>query len=326
MKIPRIVHKLRKAVRQNLIEYKHYLIAVSGGADSLALADICSELSKEGFAQFTVCHVEHGLRGEESVRDLAFVKKFCEDRGLPFAAVHVNALSFAKENKLSMEEAARILRYQALREIKEKVGAKKILTAHQADDQAETILWRLLRGAGLEGLSGMNQEQADVLRPLLDVTRQEIISYLAAKGLEYCEDSSNANIYFTRNKIRQELLPYLANNYNVKIKESLARTAKLLQEDANCLEHLAEEDYAKDLLQDEEFCFDAKKLREQDPAICKRVLRLAVFRLGLGELDYERTQALYELVDRNNGNKIIELPQGYSANLKNNKLHFSKQI
>ncbi|MDO4177703.1 MAG: tRNA lysidine(34) synthetase TilS [Phascolarctobacterium sp.] len=328
MKIPRIVHDLTKKVRNNLTEYKHYLLAVSGGADSLVLADICSELDVQGFASFTICHVEHGIRGKESLEDMEFVRDFAQKKGLPYVGVHVDALACAKENKLSLEDAARRLRYEALRKVKENVGAEKILTAHQADDQAETVLWKFLRGAGLEGLSGMTKKNGDILRPMLNITRKEILEYLAAKNLSYKIDSTNANLNYTRNKIRQELLPLLANNYNESINETLSRTASILSEDAFCLEQLAKKEYnqAVESVSEKEIIFKAKCFNKIYPAICKRILRQACFNLGVKELDFERTEAIYQLLMRNTGNKVIELPQGLFVALQNHKLIFSRRI
>lgn len=323
MKIPRIVHTLTKEVRNNLTEYSHYLVAVSGGADSLALADICATLQGEGFATFTVCHVEHGIRDKESLEDMEFVENFCAEKHLSYVGVHVETLAYAEQNKLSVEDAARQLRYGALRKVMVDVGASKILTAHQADDQAETVLWRFLRGAGLDGLAGMSLENNDVLRPLINVTRKEIIDYLAEKKLNYRLDSTNANLKYTRNKIRQELLPFLANNYNTRILETLSRTAKVLGEDALCLNELAQTEYQKALIESgDALVLDAKMLSFLAPAICKRVLRIACFNFKLTELDFERTQAIYEMLKRNTGNKVIELPQGVTVTLKNHRLIF----
>lgn len=327
MKIPRVVYALTKEVRNNLIRNNHYLVAVSGGTDSLALADICATLSEEGYASFTICHVEHGIRGVESFEDMAFVENYCQEKHLQYVGVRVDALAFAKKNKLSIEDAARKLRYDVLRKTMFEVRATKILTAHQADDQAETILWRLLRGAGLDGLAGMKLENNDIIRPLINVKREDIVHYLAVKKLKSRQDATNKNLKYTRNKIRQELLPFLANNYNERISETLFRTAKILGEDAECLESIALEKYNEALVECEGLILlDAKKLNILTPAICKRVLRIACFRMGLDELDYERTQAVYEMLKRNTGNKVIELPKGIKVTLKNHKLVLSTKI
>lgn len=328
MKIPRIVHKLVKEVRSNLTEYEHYIVAVSGGTDSLVLADICSKLAMEGFAKFTVCHVEHGIRGQEALDDMAFVETFCKEKNLSFVGVHVDALGLANNSKLSIEDAARKLRYEVLDKVKKEVAASRILTAHQADDQAETVLWRLLRGSGIEGLSGMCVDNGKVIRPMLSITRKDIISYLEETHLQYRIDSTNANLNYTRNKIRQELLPYLANNYNGRIRETLSRTAKVLAEDVVCLEELAQKEYNQvvELESKEQFVLNAKRLSALQPAICKRVLRYACFKFGISELDYERTQAIYEMLLRKTGNKVIELPQTIKVTLKNSKLIFSSKF
>lgn len=327
MKIPRIVHKLTKEVRSNLIKNNHYIIAVSGGADSLVLANICSELEAEDFARFTVCHIEHGIRGQEALDDMAFVEKYCKERKMCFVGIHVNALRYAETNKLSIEDAARKLRYEALRNTMQGLGADKILTAHQADDQAETVLWRLLRGSGLDGLSGMSIVNGEILRPLLNITRQEISCYLIEKGLAHREDSTNKDLNYTRNKIRQELLPYLANNYNERIRDVLSRTAKVLAEDALCLEELAQSEYNQvvEIEESSQLVLDVKRMDILKPAICKRVLRYACFKFGVIDLGFERTQALYELILRKTGNKVIELPQGIIVTFKNHKLLFSKK-
>ena len=147
------VYKLRKTIKNLLQPEAHYLLAVSGGADSLALAHACAALAAQGWGSYSVCHVEHGLRGEEALRDMQAVQRACKDWGLPCFTEHVQAASYAAQNRLSTEDAARRLRYAALRRIAEQQGAAAIVTAHHEGDQAETLLLRLLRGAGLQGLA-----------------------------------------------------------------------------------------------------------------------------------------------------------------------------
>lgn len=154
---------LPRRLRQLLDPSKTYVAAVSGGPDSLALAE---GLYRAGF-HFHVCHVEHGIRGRASLEDARFVETYCRERDIPFRCVHVQALEKARAEGLSPEDAARRLRYDALRRYARETGADYILTAHQKDDQAETFLLRLLRGAGTLGLAGMRFRRDGILRPLL---------------------------------------------------------------------------------------------------------------------------------------------------------------
>ena len=171
------VYKLRKTIKNLLQPEAHYLLAVSGGADSLALAHACAALAAQGWGSYSVCHVEHGLRGEEALRDMQAVQRACKDWGLPCFTEHVQAASYAAQNRLSTEDAARRLRYAALRRIAEQQGAAAIVTAHHEGDQAETLLLRLLRGAGLQGLAGMRAQQDDIIRPLLTLPKSLLEEY-----------------------------------------------------------------------------------------------------------------------------------------------------
>lgn len=189
---------------------KRILVAVSGGADSLALLLSLQEVAEEMGLIISALHVEHGIRGEESMSDAAFVEDLCDKEKIPLRVVHVDAKGLADEEKLSIEEAARILRYQALKEAAREEGAM-IAVAHHMEDQVETILLHLLRGSGGEGLAGMRtfdrQDGIAIIRPLLHMSRKEIESYLALRGQEYCTDSTNQDDRNPRNRIRHDILP-----------------------------------------------------------------------------------------------------------------------
>lgn len=154
-------------------------------------------------------HVEHGIRGQEALDDAEFVKNFCAERGLAFVCRHVNAPDYALQNGLSLEDAARRLRYKALFSYAAEEKCDYIVTAHQADDQAETVLMQLMRGSGTSGLGGMQTASGKLLRPFLFVRRTEIEAYCRERGLRFCNDSTNDDVRYTRNRIRKELLPYL---------------------------------------------------------------------------------------------------------------------
>lgn len=331
MQIDPSVWKLREELKRGLQLDKKYVLAVSGGADSMALADAAADVFGEAKSQLLVCHVEHGIRGAEALADAEAVRQFCAARGLSYICRHVDAVGYAEKDGLSLEEAARKLRYGELAKLQQSFGAVGVVTAHQADDQAETILWKLLRGAGTDGLSGMQQQSEQegltVIRPLLYLTRADIEAYCKERQLQYCQDSTNDDLAYTRNRIRRELLPYLEEHFNPAIKDALVREAQLLAEDQQCLEALAEQ-----YLQDKSFCeefaegysLNAAKLIGLPTALRKRILRKLYFCLGGKELSYERTLALENLCLQGTGGKIIQLPGTFQAVYKKKKLYLTR--
>ena len=333
MQIAPAVWKVQNELKKVLKLEQRYVLAVSGGADSLALADAVLELYGELKERLLVCHVEHGIRGAEALADAELVHQFCVERGATFLCCHVDALAYAKEKGLSLEDAARRLRYEQLRLACQDFGAEAVVTAHQADDQAETVLWKLLRGAGTDGLSGMQtrakQGKLTLIRPLLTLSRADIEAYCEAKELKYCLDSTNENLQYTRNRIRRELLPYLEKNFNSAIKETLTREASLLSEAEECLEMLTQQ-----LLLDNELCewqkdavvVAAKRLMVQPKALRKRVLREIYFQLGGTELSYERTEALAKLCENATGGKLIQLPDGICAIYEKKKIRIFRSV
>ena len=212
------------------------LCAVSGGADSMCLLHwLCSQ----GDLQVIAAHYEHGLRGEESLRDAAFVEDFCKENGIPCVVEHGDAGAYARKKHLGIEEAARELRYAFLERTADEHCCDRIATAHNADDQTETVLLNLCRGAGLSGLCGIPPKRGRIVRPLLQTTRREIEDYLLANALSHIEDSSNRDESFRRNRLRHQVLPIL-RELNPRLSETLARSSALLREDAEYLEEQAE--------------------------------------------------------------------------------------
>ncbi len=323
--VPQAVFRLQREIKKQLQSNGHYLLAVSGGTDSLALAHACSVLAAAGWGRYSVCHVEHGLRGEEALRDQQLVQNFCRQYNLPFYAEHVQAADMARKQHLSTEDAARRLRYAVLRRYRAQLGADAIVTAHHLDDQAETVLLKLLRGAGIDGLSGMRVRSGDLIRPLLSLPKSLLEEYCTLCGIACAYDSTNADTVYTRNRVRLKLLPYLERNFNGAVVPALVRTASLLAQDADCLEQLAAQSY-KQLARERagSVTLDAAAFLQLAPALQGRVLRQAYFALGGTELSYERTQALVAMCARRTGGKCVQLPQGITACLNNKLLIFTK--
>lgn len=213
------------------------VVAVSGGADSVSLLDILTRLA-ELRPRLVVAHLNHCLRGAESDGDEQFAAGLAAAHGLPFESEAVDVRGLSIRERLSLEDAGRRARYAFLDRVAERHGARAVALAHHADDQAETVLIRLLRGAGATGLAAMTPRSGRYVRPLLFLTRKEIEGYLRARGLSWRTDSSNADTAFLRNRIRHELIPHLAR-FNPDISRRLATTAELLAADEEVLEAAA---------------------------------------------------------------------------------------
>ena len=219
---------------------KKILIAVSGGADSLALAQLLINSRQRFGLELAIAHFNHGLRGQASLDDAAFVKNFSDERGIKFFGGRGDVKKFSAEKKISVETAARILRYEFLSDLRRKLNFEAIALAHHADDQAETILMRILRGATSAGLSGMkfrtfSKDYGVLLRPLLKFRKFELENFCRKKNLSPRLDSTNFELDATRNKIRLELVPTL-KKFNPALIETLCRLAQVAAEESDFLD------------------------------------------------------------------------------------------
>lgn len=273
---------------------KKLLCAVSGGADSMCLLHL---LASRGL-DVSAAHFEHGIRGEESLRDAAFVEDFCRERGVPFVLGHGDTPAYAAKKGMGIEEAARELRYAFLAETMEKLGAELLLTAHNRDDNAETLLFNLARGSGTAGLCGIPRQRGPILRPLLDFTRAEIEEYLAENGVPHVEDSTNESEDYTRNLLRRRVVPLL-REINPRFSEAASRVSRLAGRDEDCLSALAA-DFLKSELEDGSLSLNA--LRELHPAIATRAVRQL-----LPGLSMEHTDAVLTFIQSSEYG-VLELP------------------
>lgn len=313
--------------RQRLFrERETVVVAVSGGADSVALLDILARLDLERL-ELVVAHLNHSLRGNASDGDEAFVAGLAAGYGLPFATKRVDVAALAKGAKLSLEDAGRQARYSFFAETAEIHGATSIAVAHHLDDQAETVLIRLLRGAGGTGLSGMAPIQGMLKRPLLQVSREEIERYLKGRGISYRTDASNADPAILRNSIRHELLPQL-RRYNPTISERLAATAEILASDQELLDELT----AAAFLRLAEPGPAGVVLKADELSKERRGLRLRLYRRALCELqgDLRRIslthlEAVDTLLLSPRPNASLNLPAGRLVKRSYGKLIFEKK-
>lgn len=228
MKTNKTIQKVKKTIiKNNLIPEKdRVLIGLSGGADSVFLLYALKTISEEFGFEIGACHIEHGIRGSESVRDMEFSEKLCKDLGIPFYAKQFDVPAVSRDQKISVETAARNVRYSYFQEVCKKDGFNLIATAHHKDDKVETILMNIIRGCSLRGYAGIEYKNGSVIRPLLDISKSEILTFCQENNIEYCVDSTNEDTEYTRNRIRHILLPKLKET-NPSFEESLLRQSEI---------------------------------------------------------------------------------------------------
>jgi len=294
------------------------VIACSGGPDSLALADVFGRLRDKWKLQLCIAHFEHGIRGEESKADAAFVRNFAIEQKVPFYMEAADVPAWAMQKKISLETAARDLRYAFLRRVSHAFGNACIATAHHADDQAETVLMHILRGTGTEGLAAMQPHTGDVIRPFLCVTRREIEEYCNNCGLEPRHDATNDELDCQRNRLRLGLLPQLRREYNPEITAALCRLSAIAADEGDFLQREAERLWPQVALYTEGILeLRTEAFAALHPALQRVMLRKAVNRVrgnnkGISFFHFEELRRLL-LAGRTGA--ALQLPQGLCAEI-----------
>lgn len=310
---------------QMISEGDHVLAAVSGGADSVFLLLMLRELSSEGWFSLSAVHIEHGIRGESSRADAAFVKQLCEEKKIPCRVVAVKAPAFAKQEGIGIEEAARALRYQALNEAAERMSCGKIAVAHHMDDNAETMLFHLARGTGLSGLAGIPPVRERIIRPLLCVSRDEIERWLGENNAAWRTDETNADVSYSRNRIRAQVLPGL-KEINPMAAVHMAELSKLLRQTMSCLDREADKAFcsltglAKGTLRDqtdvcpERVALPASELVGLEPALADHLLYRLLQKMAgsTRDMTHAHVQSVRSLCGKGVGKQVC-LPYGLVA-------------
>ena len=281
------VKKVEATIRSEglLVAGERCVVGVSGGPDSMALLQVLAQLAPALDLFLVVAHVDHGLRPREAEAEARLVQGAAQALGLACECGRVEVAACAREQGLSLEHAARKLRYEFLAEVAARHRATKIAVGHTADDQAEEILLRLIRGTGRAGLAGMAKlRDGLVIRPFLGMAKKELLCYLAAAGIPYCLDSSNQQRIYLRNRIRLDLLPYLRENFNPNIDNSLRETAMILRGEEELLAEMADQAYAQ-VVAEERGETGGLTIRladffSQPLALRRRILEAACWRMG----------------------------------------------
>lgn len=333
------MHPLEKATQkmirqQNLLQPGETVVAgVSAGPDSMALLHVLARLAGEGGYRIVAVYVDHGLRPGEAEEEAALVRGQAAGLGLDFLAGKVDVRRHAAARGLSIEHAARDLRYAEFAKAAAQFGAGKIAVAHTADDQAEEVLLRLLRGTGRQGLAGMAASRAGgVVRPFLQVTKAMLLDYLAERKIPYLTDSSNLERGFLRNRVRLDLLPYLAERFNPNIRQGLCRTAAILEDEERLLAAMADAACCGILespAAGEEggpetgpaLAVRLDPFRREPLAIKRRVLEAAILQMDNAP-SFEKIEQLLRLADQGRDGGRVHLAMGLRAVRERERLLF----
>ena len=276
------------------------LCAVSGGRDSMCMLCILKALEEDLHIKVCAAHYNHGIRGEEANRDEKFVRDYCQEHGTDFVSLKENVPALAEKEGMSVEEAGRHFRYAFLKNAAQELGCDVIATAHNMNDNAETVLFNLSRGAGLKGLSGIPVKRENIIRPLLCLSRAEIDGYIENNSIPFVDDSSNLSDIYSRNIIRHKVIPVL-ESFNSEAVSAINSAASLLKDDDDALRALAES-FIKENGADG---IDCSKLCALPRAVSSRVIR-SVFPYGLSCRQVDSVLSIC----RESEHKELDLPGG----------------
>ena len=320
--------------KYNLIQNGDKIVlGVSGGPDSISMLDILNEIriDKTNNLDFNivVAHVNHMIR-EEAGEDLEFVKNFCNKIGVEFYSKSIDIQKIANNNRIGTEEAGRNARYEFFDEILEKTNSNKIAIAHNKNDKAETIIMNMLRGSGIAGLKGIEPiKNNKYIRPLIECERYEIENYCKERNIEARIDRTNFENIYTRNKIRNIIIPYIKKEFNPNIIQTMDRLSELVKEEDEYLEKLVEQKYQEMLLEEKtkEIVIDLKKFNKEEKVIKSRILLYTIARL-LGStkgIEKIHIEDVIKMCSNNIGNKYLTPNKNIKILLKNHKIYFISQ-
>jgi tRNA(Ile)-lysidine synthase len=312
-----------------MLDHGHtLLVAVSGGPDSMTMLHALWQLREALAVKLFVAHLNHRMR-LSATQDARFVETMARDLGIPCICESLDVPAYQRQHRLSPEDAARRVRYAFLRTTAKGLGADRIAVGHTADDQAETVLLRLLRGSGLRGLCGMPPVRAPIIRPLVRVQRRQILAYLRTHGLAFREDPSNQQRRYTRNRIRLDLLPHLQQRYNPRVVQALCTTAQLLAADEAALEALARERFhaARLPTTSDHVQLKLSALTSLSPALQRRVIREALSETmgSLHGVTHRHIAAVLTLLRTAAGTKWLALPHGVVVERRYHVLRIQRQ-
>lgn len=318
-KVLKTIHKY------NLIKKGETLIVgISGGPDSVCLLHLLYNLKEKLNIKIYGAHINHMIRGEQSDKDQEYVKHLCEELGISLFQRNYNIKEIAFKRGISHEEAGREVRYEFFELCSQEVKADKIAVAHNKSDQAETILMNIIRGTGIDGLKGMNHCRGKVIRPLLDISREEIEMYCEEHKLKPRLDSTNLEDIYTRNRIRLNLIPYIDELFDTKVVNSIYRMSLLVRDDYDFIDYYTDEQYQQCVLKTEKDAIYLliEQVSKRHPALIKRIIRKTIFNLkgSLKEIESIHVEDVFKLCTEGRTGSVIHLPQDIRAEKSYNVL------
>lgn len=319
--------------KYNLIENGDKLVlGVSGGPDSIAMLNILNEIKMDEKIDLNfnivVAHINHMIR-EEAADDEKFVKDFCKKKNIEFYAKSIDVQKLANTNKIGTEEAGRNVRYKFFNEVLKKTNSNKVAIAHNKNDKAETIIMNFMRGSGISGLKGIEERREKYIRPLIECERIEIERYCDEQKLNPRIDKTNFENEYTRNKIRNVVIPYVKKEFNPNIVDTLNRLSELVREEEKYIDKQVKESYSNLMLEEnkEQIILDLKKFNRQEKVIKSRLVLYTIMRLFATTKGIEKihVEDIIKLCSNNIGNKYLTPNKNIKVLVKNHRIYFLNQ-
>lgn len=325
--------RVLKTIKNNklILNGDKIVLGVSGGPDSISMLNILRELKEGGTLQFSmvVAHINHMIR-EEAVEDEKYVEDYCKKNGIECYVKRINVIEYAQNNKIGIEEAGRKARYDFFDEIAQKTNANKIAIAHNKNDKIETIIMHILRGSGLSGLKGIEPIRNNrYIRPLIDCERQEIEDYCEKEKLNPRIDKTNFENDYTRNKIRNIVIPYIKEEFNSNIIETINRLSEVITAEENYMDKIVKEIYGKILIEtkETEISLSLKEFNKQEEVIKNRLILYTTRQLMGSSQGIEKIHLkdIIKLCENNIGNKYLTPNKNIKILVKDKKIFFISQ-
>ena len=320
--------------KYNMVENgEKVVLAVSGGPDSICMLDILNDIKNDETIdmnfEIVVAHVNHMIR-KEAEEDAKYVKKYCEEKQIEFYSKSIDVQKMANNNKIGLEEAGRKARYDFFDEILEKTNAQKIAIAHNKNDKVETVLMHILRGSGINGLKGIEAKRGKYIRPLIECERNEIEEYCTEKNLEPRIDKTNFENEYTRNKVRNLLIPYIEKEFNPNLIQTIDRLSNLVAEEENYMDKQVKKVYKEILISEnqKEIQLNLKIFNIQEKVIKSRIILYTITRLFGNSQGIEKIhiEDIIKLCSNNIGNKYLTPNKKIKILIKNHKIYFMSQV
>ena len=305
------------------------VLGVSGGPDSITMLDILKDLKETMNFEIYVVHVNHMIRGQDAINDQKYVENYCNKNNIDFYTKAIDVQEIAKSKKIGVEEAGRIARYEAFEEIFKKTNSNKIATAHNKNDKVETIIMHILRGSGVSGLKGISPIRDNkFIKPLIECSREEIEKYCEINKLNPCIDKTNFENSYTRNKIRNIVIPYIKEQFNPNIVETIERLSEVISSEDEYISEITQKEYEKLLIskQENQIEIKLKEFNILDNVIKSRLILLVVKNIfgSIQGIEKINIVDIIKLCKNNIGNKFLMPNKNLKVMIKDKKIYFIK--